>query len=121
MCKQDRQKSDIILAGFRTLTRLSLYRSNIALIVQNPDPKICISSIVTFAMQLHVSDARVQTAALHLLDKFLSDFPQKYAAFRLRNGLALVKAAMKLPDLDHEVKAVALKILRLCQLHVTRV
>jgi len=117
LCKNDRQKSDIILAGFRTLTRLSLYRSNIALNVQNPDPKFCISSIVTFAMQLHVSDARVQTAALHLLDKFVSDFPHKYAAFRL----ALVKAAIKLPDMDHEVNAVALKILRLCQLHVTRV
>ena len=113
-------RSDTILAGFRMLTRLSLYRSNIALIVENPDPKICISSIATSAMSLYPTDTLVQTAALYILDKFVSGFPHKHTAFRRGKGPALLRAAMKLPDLDHEVKAVALKTLRRCQLHVTR-
>lgn len=110
----------VLLAGFRIIDRLSSYHSILTLIVQNPDRKMCMSSIATSAMKLHPSDTAVQTAALHMLDKFVGGFPHKHAAFRHDNGLALLKAAMKLPDLNDQVKALAQKTLQLCQLHATR-
>jgi len=115
----DHQRS-VLLAGFRIIERLSSYHSNITLIVENPDREKCICSIVTSAMNLYPSDTLVQTAALHILDKFVSGFPHKHESFRHENGLALLREAMKLPDLDHPMKALAHKTLQLCQLHATR-
>ena len=115
----DHQKT-VLLAGFRIMERLSSYHSNVTLIVENPNREKCISSIATSSMSLYPSDTLVQTAALHILDKFVSGFPQKHIAFRRGNGPALLRAAMKLPDLDHQMKALAQKTLQLCQLHATR-
>jgi len=89
----DHQKS-VLLAGFRIIECLSSYHSNITVIVENPDREKCTSSIVTSAMNLYPSDTLVQTAALHILDKFVSGFPHKHAAFRHENGLALLREAM---------------------------